>query len=106
MLKRYQILLDDWLVSEAKKMAQRYRMSFSEIVRAALCSKYLDCVYLMYPNYDNKIDQDELKKVLKSRSFEKMGREEFQKRLSKLYFEAQKAIEFVNKQEARQSVKV
>lgn len=105
MLKRYQVILDDWLATEAKKMAVRYNMSFSEIVRAALCSKYLDTVSIAYPQYKSNLGKEEEKLAIKDGHYNNLGKDKFRSGLSRLYFETQKAIEFVNNREAAQPKK-
>ena len=37
MLKRHQILLNDWLVEYIKNCSDRYDISFSEVIRLTLC---------------------------------------------------------------------
>ena len=37
MLKRYQVLLDDWLADTIKALADKYVISFSELIKVILC---------------------------------------------------------------------
>ena len=37
MLKRYQVLLPDWLEDNIKEIAEIFDLSFSEIIRLELC---------------------------------------------------------------------
>ena len=105
MLKRYQVLLDDWLAGHINTMCERYDTSFSEQLRIALCRKYLDLIPLMYPQYKNYVDLEDEKRIVKKGNYEDIGREGLHMRLSKMYFETQKAIEFANAQEAKKSKK-
>ncbi len=38
MLKRYQVLLPDWLEDYVKLLADKYDLSFSEIIRTIICN--------------------------------------------------------------------
>ena len=105
MLKRYQVLLDEWMAAEAKKMAKRYDMSFSEVVRASLCSKYLECVKMMYPKYKPSLDDDTTKKILNCNFSRKVRKQKTNQGLSRLYFETKKAIEYFEKQEQMKASK-
>ena len=92
MLKRYQVLLEDWMVDHIKDMAGRYDMSFSEMLRVLLSAHTLELIELT-TRYKSKIDWKRHEKFVKAGNLDHMERSEFHKALSKLYFETQKAIE-------------
>jgi hypothetical protein len=94
MLKRYQVILEDWLADHIKQMADHYDMSFSESIRAALCLAYIDLIAQAYPKFKPNINREKAKKAIRAGNYDMMGMEDFHKRLSKLYFEARKAIDF------------
>ena len=94
MLQRHQVLLTDWLADHIKKIADRYDLSFSETMRAALCIFYMDIIVKDYPGSDCKVKDIKRKITLKEGNYDKTTMEEFHKSLSRVYFEARKAIEF------------
>ena len=93
-LLRYQVLLNDWLADHIKGVSEMYDISFSETIRGALCLAYLDLIAKGHPPYKPRIEELYKRALLKKGNYEKVGREQFHKDLSKLYFEAHKAIEF------------
>jgi hypothetical protein len=94
MLKRYQILLNDWQGEHYKMACQKYDVSFSEMIRMALCVDILAATHAVFPKYKSKIDQKRLKDMMKKWKISGlMQREQFHKFLSSIYFEARKATE-------------
>ncbi len=102
MLKRYQVLLNDWLADHIRKISERYDISFSETIRGALCLAYLTLIAKDYPDYKIDLKSTNRRISLKRGNYEKVGRELFHRDLSKIYFEAHKAIEFFWNEEKRQ----
>ena len=49
MLKRHQVLLTDWLADYMKYIADRYDLSFSEVIRLCLCLHCCDAISDMHP---------------------------------------------------------
>ena len=93
MLKRYQVLLEDWLADYIKHLAKTYDVSFSETIRLSLCSEYLNMAIVAY-NYKSKMNIAKVAKILKETMKSKYAVEDQHKLISKIYFEARKAIEF------------
>lgn len=93
MLKRYQVLLASWQGDYMKHIAEKYDVSFSEAIRAALCLAILCTIPKVYPEYKaGKLGgrpEEASKKAIK-----KGERAEIHKLLSNLYYEARKAAEF------------
>lgn len=94
MLKRYQVLLPDWLEDNVKLFVEKYDLSFSEVIRAEVCSAILATVPKQFPEYKPGITHDELAKLLKENAKGNMEREKIHRILSKIYFEARKAAEY------------
>ena len=94
MLKRYQVLLPDWLEEYIKFLVEKYDLSFSEVIRTELCVNLLGIVPTMYPEYKPEITHKEITDLMKSEAQENMERSDVHKILSKIYFEARKAIEY------------
>ena len=101
MLKRYQVLLSDWLADYIKLISGRFDWSFSEVIRLMLAIEVLCWVSANYPKYPTKIDNKILAKKFK-RYIKRPAalEEELHKALSGIYFEARKAVEFVSKQKS------
>jgi hypothetical protein len=93
MLSRQQVLLEDWLVEYLKLIAEKYDLSFSEVIRIGLCAQFTEMINLLYPDIKSKIDKRWFLKLLQKAQGDKESREELHKLISKIYFEARKAIE-------------
>jgi len=87
MLKRYQVLLPDWLEEYTMHLADRYNLSFSEIIRIQICFSTLSSVSSFYPEYKPSTTIQEISKLAKEIIESNLGREELNKLISKLYFE-------------------
>ena len=94
MLKRYQVLINDWLVDYLKKIADKYDLSFSEVVRAALCLQVIQKISELNPKCKAAEMTSTIKQlVMKKNQNKDVEPEELHKFLSKLYFETRKATE-------------
>jgi len=99
MLKRYQVLLEDWQAEHLKLFAERIDFSFSEMVRIALSHGMLHYCPYIFPHCREPIfDQKELGKMAKEGSDSNTPEERRHQLASKLYFEARKTAECANKQ--------
>ena len=94
MLKRVQVLLDDWQEEYIKDAAERYDVSFSEAVRIFLSEGFLYIIPLLHPEYKSGITGKELALMTKKSGNPKTSEEERYNLVSKLYFEARKAVEY------------
>jgi hypothetical protein len=94
-LKRYQVLLPDWLEEYIKHLVDKYDMSFSEVIRAEICYSILSGVASVYPDYKVGIAAQEISKLSKNYIQDKIERDEMHRILSKIYFETRKAVEFM-----------
>lgn len=101
MLKRYQVLLNDWLADYIHLLCEKYDASFSEVIRLSLCMEYAYSIPLRYPGYKTKLNLKKiiarLNELLKTDKFE----EENHEIISKTYFETRKAIEFALEKEKK-----
>jgi len=98
MLKRYQVLLNDWMVDHYQVIAKKYDVSFSEMIRMALCVDILTATRAAYPKHKTRLSDKRLKEAIKSKNIvEHMGVEKFHKFVSDIYFEARKATELWTK---------
>jgi len=97
MLKRYQILLNDWLANHYKDAAKKNDVSFSEMIRMALCNDLLQAAGHAFPKHRVKIDRRKIAAIMKAQQLkEAMHDVEFHKLLSQIYFESRKAAELWN----------
>jgi hypothetical protein len=93
-LKKYQVLIPDWLEDYVKYLAERYDLTFSEIIRAEICYAILCHVTHFFPDFKPAINPNEILGWLRNTPGEKLEKEELRRVLSKIYFEARKAIEY------------
>lgn len=105
MLKRYQVLLPDWLEDYIKHLADKYDLSFSEVIRAELCIAIISTISKLHPDYKFGITHEEILDMIKEDVQENMERDEEHRILSKIYFETRKAIEHRFSQEKKQKKK-
>lgn len=94
MQKRYQVLIPDWLEEYILWGVKKYRLSFSELIRLEICQAVIQYISERYPEYKSRYGMKDF--LTDIRSFEKkeMKPEELEKIISKIYFEARKAIEY------------
>ena len=101
MLKRYQVLLEDFIVDYAKHNAEKYDISFSEAIRLALCIQYGNWISEKYPEYKFLFTPKKLK-VRESNTYgPKRNLLKHHKLISDVYYEARKAIEYALDKEKR-----
>jgi hypothetical protein len=104
-LKRYQVLLPGWLEDYHKFLVDRYDLSFSEVLRIALCIEVLTMVPLLYPAYKPELDPKKIADLIQKKIGEEMDQEELYRFMSKIYFEARKAAEYRLNKEKKQKKK-
>ena len=93
-MKRYQVLLPDWLEDNIKYYVDKYDLSFSEGLRAEICYAILASVPKQFPEYKPGIGSDELLRMVQKTAETELSKEQIQRFLSKVYFEARKAVEY------------
>ncbi|GAH76702.1 unnamed protein product [marine sediment metagenome] len=94
MLKRYQVLLPDWLEEYVKLVADKYDLSFSEVIRTMICNWILAAMPNVYPELKLEISPEDIYEMIKSEAQDNMEREDIHRALSKIYFETRKAVEY------------
>jgi len=105
MLKRYQILLEDWTAEHLKKIGEKYDISFSEAVRILLALQIPRMVSIAFPNVKCEFYDKNMVTMIKSANKDKRTMEDFHKLMSKVYFESHKTIESWFKEEAKRQKK-
>ncbi len=94
MLKRFQVLLPDWMEEYIKFLVERYDVSFSEIIRAELCFSFLNTIINLCPEYKPRVTPEEIVESARLDSGNEFNREDLHKLLSKMHFETRKAVEY------------
>jgi isopropylmalate/homocitrate/citramalate synthase len=104
-LKRYQVLLPDWLEEYIKYLADTYDLSFSEVIRAEICIAIIGTISKLHPEYKLGITSEEILDMIKKAVQEDTASDKQHGILSKIYFETRKAIEYRFNQEKKQKKK-
>jgi len=103
MLKRYQVLLNDWLANGIKDIAKKYDISFSEVLRVALCIQVTESLARVNPKFKSKKTEKFVDDIIKKRNKgENLDSETLHKFFSDVYFEARKSIEAWKEEETKQ----
>ncbi len=105
MLKRYQVLLPDWLEDYIKYLVDRFDLSFSEVIRMQLCIAILNMVERIYPEFNLGITADDIIKHIRENLKQELDQDARHKVMSKIYFETRKAAEYRIAQETKQKKK-
>lgn len=102
MLKRNQVLLNDWLVDIIKEMAEKYDLSFSETIRIFVCLQLGKMINYAHPGYDFSEVIKKTEKIVEAKNRgNAYTMEELHNAISQLYFETRKAAEYWYEQEAK-----
>ena len=94
MLKRYQVLLDDWQEEYIRRSAARFDFSFSQVVRILISEGILSILFSLEPKKKIGITARELTQMKKKILNHRTSAEERHQIISKIYFEARKAAEY------------
>jgi len=103
MLKRYQVLINEWLADFLKETAKIHNISFSEALRLTACLYIGETIAETHPEYKFPFNVKKISALLKSHEEGKVTETEFLKVLSQIYYESRKALEF--SQEKRRAKK-
>ncbi len=93
MLKRYQVLLPDWLEDYLKWGVTQTGLSFSEIIRLEICFSVLAMIEELHPDYKPGLSTKDIMSTATSFNKSKLKKEDIKKFASRVYFETRKAIE-------------
>lgn len=93
MLKKYQVLIPEWLEEYIILLAAKYDLSFSEIIRSEVCFSILCTVTHFFPDFKSSLKPQELLEMMSEKFADDVERGEMYRFLSKMYFEARKAVE-------------
>ncbi|MBD3415245.1 MAG: hypothetical protein GF421_12555 [Candidatus Aminicenantes bacterium] len=101
MSKKFQVVLPDWLANYIEKTADIYSINLSEVIRLQICIEIITAVSKYYPDYEPGMDMEALYKNGIEYSHDDSGREHMFKMISKIYFEARKAVEYRMRKEKK-----
>lgn len=93
MLKKYQVLIPEWLEEYIIFLAEKYDLSFSESIRSEVCFSIICTVTHFFPDFKPSLKPQELLELAKERLEKGIEEEEMHRLMSKIYFEARKAVE-------------
>ncbi len=93
MSNKFQVVLPDWLEDYLKHLVDRYDLNISEVIRLQICFAVMCMTEKLFPEYEMGITPDTLTDLPKANS-EDLDREQLLRTLSKVYFEARKAVEY------------
>ena len=93
MLKRHQVLLDDWQEVFIRNSAENFDFSFSEVIRILIADAILNLMFSLKPKNNLGITYNDLTELKKKVLDPKTSVEERHKIISKVYFEGRKAAE-------------
>lgn len=94
MLKRYQVLLPDWLEDYIKIGVKAYGFSFSELIRLEICLSILTQIPALHPEYIPGVNLKDIFGAMHQASSESPNKKKYARFVSQIYFEARKAIEY------------
>ncbi len=93
MLKRHQVLLEDWQIEYLKGVSDAYDFSLSETLRILYSLGLLVIGCALHPQYKTGLTNGEIKKMLRKIASKPLPQEELHSYVSKMYFEARKVAE-------------
>lgn len=86
--------MPEWLEDYIKLGVKKFGLSFSELLRLEICLSVISTMEALYPTYKTTFSVKEVFQAAQRFSKGKLDEEERDKLISKVYFEARKAIEF------------
>ncbi len=95
MLKRYQVLIDDWMEAYVKLVAEKYNISASAAIKVHLGISILYVTPALLPGYKPNLTSKELQELAKETAKGELEGAEANKMMSKILFEARKAVELI-----------
>jgi hypothetical protein len=93
-LKRYQVMLSDWMGDYVKFVAERYDLTTSDVIRGHMCFGFLYAISMMYPEFKSDLESKKFAELPKKVDNANLDIEELHKLTSKIIFEARKAVEY------------
>lgn len=96
--KKFQVVLPGWMEEYLQLIASHYDLTISELLRLELALAFLCFVNHSFPEYEGPSFEDlGIPLAAEAPNHDKIDREQMHKVLSKIYFEARKAVDFHQK---------
>lgn len=92
--KRYQVLLSDWMEDYLQFVAERYDSNMSSAIRAFLCLGFIKNISMLFPEYKTELDSKDYLAFTSQIPKKGMTDEEGYRMMSKILFEARKAVDY------------
>ena len=93
MLKRYQVLLSDWIEDYIKLVAKKYDISTSAVIRVHMALAIMCVINILHPEYKPNLTDKEFQELSKKAARGKLDEAEVHQVISRILFEARKAVE-------------
>jgi hypothetical protein len=93
MLKRYQVLLSDWVEDYIKFVAERYDISSSAVIRIHIALGIIFIRTTTHPEYRLQFGDKEFQELSKKAFKGKLDEAEAHQLMSRILFEARKVVE-------------
>jgi len=93
MSNKFQVVLPDWLEDYLMHLVDRYDLNISEVIRLEICFAVICMTERLFPEFEMGITPDTLTELPESKP-DDIDREQLLRTLSKIYFEARKAVEY------------
>jgi hypothetical protein len=94
MLKRHQVLLEDWQVEYVRAIADAYAISMSEALRIIFSVGTICAVSSVHPEYKTGTTKEKMKLAMKELASDKVPFDKKHSWVSSLYFEGRKSAEY------------
>jgi uncharacterized protein (DUF2384 family) len=100
--RKYQVLLSKWMEDYLKFICEKYDLNFSSAIRVHMCLGFIYSLSHILSDYKIDLPVDELVRLSKLASKKELQEEEIHQFLSKIVFEARKAVEYrLSKEESK-----
>ena len=101
--KKYQVLISKWMEDYLKFICGRYDLNFSSAIRVHMCLGFIYSLSSIEPNHKIDLPKDQLLKLSKKAGKDELSEEEIHQFLSKIVFEARKAVDYrLSKEKAKE----
>jgi len=94
MLKRYQVLLSDWIEDYIKVVAKKYDISSSAVIRIHMALAIIFVMTTLHSEYKPNFADKEFQELSRKAAKGKLDEAEAHQVMSRILFEARKAVEF------------
>jgi hypothetical protein len=94
MLKRYQVLLSNWIEDYIKLVAEKYDISTSAVIRVHMALAIIFVITNLHPEYKLSFADKDFQELSKKATKGNLDEAEAHQVMSRILFEARKAVEF------------